>query len=92
MKLVLRADARYRGDRITGFERLAQQHSGADTTVDLSAALSDRSERWTLTGYIRNVTNEKARIATQYSGSTGGSVSTIYAPPRAYGVRGLFKF
>lgn len=92
LKLVLRADARYRSDRITGFERLAQQHSGSDTTVDLSAALSDRADRWTLTGYIRNVTNEHAAVATQYSGSTGGSVSTIYAPPRAYGVRALVKF
>ena len=92
LKLVLRADARYRSSRITGFERLAQQNSGADTTVDVSAALGDRGDRWTLTGYIRNITNENAAVATQYSGSTGGSISTIYAPPRAYGVRALVKF
>lgn len=92
LKLVMRGDVRYRSSRITGFERLAQQNSGADTTVDLSATLGDRNDRRTLTGYIRNLTDAHAAVATQYSGSTGGSVSTIYAQPRAFGLRASVKY
>jgi iron complex outermembrane receptor protein len=91
-KLVLIADARYRGNRIIGFERLPQQNSTSDTTIDLSASFGARDDRWTLTGYVRNLTDETAAAAAQFLGSVGNQISTTYAPRRTYGVRGSFRF
>ena len=91
-KLVLRADARYRSNRVIGFERLAQQNSGSDTTVDVSATFGDRDDKWAVTGFVRNLTDKAAATIAQYGGSTGGSVSTIYTPPRTYGLRAAYKF
>lgn len=91
-KLVAVLDGRYRSSRIIGFERLPQQNSGSDTTFDASVSFAPVTDRWSLTGFVRNLTNREVPVAAQYGGSTGGSISTIYLPPRTYGVRAGVKF
>lgn len=91
-KVVAVVDGRYRSNRIIGFERLPQQNSGSDTTFDASVSFAPENDRWSLTGFVRNLTDQEVPVAAQYGGSTGGSISTIYLPPRTYGVRAGFKF
>ncbi len=91
-RLVVNLDARYRSNAIDGFERLAQQNTGAHTVVDFGARLIAPGDRWTISAYAHNLFNVAVPVATQYSGSTGGDVSTIYAAPRNYGVRAGVKF
>ncbi|WP_425228933.1 TonB-dependent receptor [Sphingomonas sp.] len=91
-RATLTGEVRYRSNRVIGFERLPQQNSGDDTTVDLSVTFGPADERWMLTGYVRNLFDVTAAAAAQFSGSTGNSISTNYYPRRSYGVRGSVKF
>lgn len=91
-KVVGVVDGRYRSNRIIGFERLPQQNSGSDVTFDASLSFAPANDRWSLTGFVRNLTNREVPVAAQYGGSTGGSISTIYLPPRTFGARAGFKF
>ena len=91
-KIVLTGDGRYRSDRVVGFENLPQQHSGSDTTFDASIKFGDIDDQWGITAYVRNITDEAVPVLTQYGASTGGSISTQYAPPRTFGLRATMKF
>ncbi len=91
-KLILTGDARYRSNRVIGFEQLPQQNSGADTTFDATATFMPENEKWSITAYIRNITDVAVPVLTQFSGTVGNVVSTNYAPPRTYGVRATVKF
>ena len=91
-KLVVTGDVRYRGNRVIGFERLAQQNSGSDTTVDLSVTFGAQNGMWSITGYVRNLTDAISANAAQFSGTAGNTISTNYAPRRTFGARVSFKF
>ena len=91
-KFVFNGDMRYRSDRINGFEDLPQQHSGSDTTFDAALSFGDRDDRWVITGYVRNIGNVDVPNITQFLGSNGDTVTTQYAPPRTFGLRGTVKF
>lgn len=91
-KLILTGDARYRSNRVIGFEQLPQQNSGSDTTFDATATFMPENEKWSITAYIRNITDVAVPVLTQFSGTVGNVVSTNYAPPRTYGVRATVKF
>lgn len=91
-KLIVTGDARYRSNRVIGFEQLPQQNSGADTTFDATATFMPQNERWSITGYVRNITDVAVPVLTQFSGAIGNVVSTNYAPPRTYGLRATVKF
>ena len=90
--VVLSADLRYRSNRVLGFEQLPQQMSGADTILDLNARFGPRSDQWSLSVFVRNVTNTAEATAAQYSGSSGDTITTNYAPPRTYGARLTARF
>ncbi len=91
-KLIFTGDARYRSNRIIGFEQLPQQNSGSDTTFDASATFLPEGEKFAISAYIRNITDVAVPVLTQYAGGVGGVVATNYAPPRSYGVRATIKF
>lgn len=91
-KIVLSGEARYRSNAVIGFDYLAQENSGQNTTFDASASFGAADDRWTITGFVRNITDRAVRNYAQYSDSTGGVITSTYAPPRTYGVRGAVKF
>jgi iron complex outermembrane recepter protein len=91
-KIVLNGDARYRGNRVIGFEYLPQQNSGSDVTLDASITLAEIDDKWSLTGWVRNITDERVPVISQFAGSSGNAVTTGYAPPRTYGARLRYKF
>ena len=91
-QVVFNGDMRYRSNRVIGFDYLPQQNSGADTVFDASLRFGPADERWSLIGYVRNLTNQDVKVLTQFSSSTGNVVTTQYMPPRTYGVRASFKF
>ena len=91
-KIVFNGDVRYRSNRVIGFEYLPQENSGSDTTFDASLLLGPQSDAWSLIGFVRNITDENVRSLTQFNSSVGNVVSSQYAPPRTYGLRGSVKF
>ena len=91
-KIVLNGDARYRGNRVIGFEYLPQQNSGSDLTFDASAKLAEIDDKWSLTAWVRNITDERIPVVASFAGSTGNAITTVYSPPRSYGVRARFDF
>lgn len=91
-KLVLTADGRYRSNRVIGFEYLAQQNSGSDVIIDASIKFAEIDDRWSLTGWVRNITNETIPVIAQFAGATGNNVTTGYSPPRTYGARLRYNF
>ena len=90
--ITLNLDGRYRSNRVTGFEYLAQQNSGSDFTADASVTFGAENERWGITAWVRNLTDRTVPVFTQFAGSTGNNVSTVYQPPRSYGVRARLNF
>ena len=91
-ELTLSADGRYRSDRVIGFDRIPQESSGSDLTFDVNGKISPIDGPWTVSAYVRNITDEAVPVLAQYNSSIGGSVATNYAPPRTYGVRISSKF
>lgn len=91
-KIILTADGRYRSNRVIGFEYLAQQNSGSDFIIDASVKLAEIDDEWSLTGWVRNLTNETVPVIAQFAGSTGNNVTTGYSPPRTYGARLRYNF
>ena len=91
-KIVLTGDGRYRSNRVTGFDFLAQENSGAQTLFDASLTFGARDDRWAVTGWVRNITDKEVPVLTQFAGSTGNTVTTAYQAPRTYGIRARFNF
>lgn len=91
-KLVGTFDGRYRSNRVIGFEFLPQMNSGEDFTMDASLTLAQIDDRYAITAWIRNITDEDVPVLAQYAGSTGGTVTTAYGAPRTYGIRARFNF
>ena len=91
-KAIFTADARYRSNRVIGFEYLTQENSGSQVTIDASLRVGPANDQWAVTGWVRNLTNKEVPVLAQYAGTTGGTVTTAYGPPRTYGVRARVKF
>lgn len=92
LEVVLNGALHYRANAVVGFDYLPQQNTGANTTFDLGASIGDAEDRWTLSGFVRNVTDETIPSYVQYSGTLGGVVTAIYNSPRTYGARLAYKF
>ncbi len=60
------------------------------TLVDVSATLHDRRDRWALTGYISNLTDETYRFSALPVAGLWNF--TNYGPPRSYGVTLSVRF
>ncbi len=91
-KVVVNLDTRYRGDQVIGFDYLPQQKSGSNWTEDLSVKFGSSNDSWSVAAYVRNLTDKTVPTITQFGGSTGNTISTLYAPPRTFGIRGTVKF
>ena len=91
-KIVLNGDARYRSNSVIGFEYLPQQNSGAFWTFDASATFGAADDHWAVTGFVRNLTDKAVPLFTQFVAPAGGVISSIYAPPRTYGLRVRYTF
>lgn len=91
-RLIGTIDGRYRSNRVIGFEYLPQQNSGSDFTADASLTLTDAAERWSVTAWVRNLTDNVVPVIAQFAGSTGNQLTTGYTPPRTYGLRARTSF
>ena len=91
-KIVLNAGGRYRSNRVVGFEYLPLQNTGGTFEADVSIAFAQIADRWAITGWVRNLTNEQIPALTGYNSVSGGVVTTNYQPPRTYGVKASVKF
>jgi iron complex outermembrane recepter protein len=52
-------------------------------TADFTTTYADPSGKWTLTGYVKNVTNYAVKTSWTYMG--GGNASLMIGPPRTFG-------
>lgn len=91
-KLVFTGDGRYRSNRVVGFDYLPQENSGSDVTFDASLMLARANDKWSITAWVRNLTDQTVPVLSQFAGSTGNVVATAYAAPRTYGVRARVNF
>tara|TARA_R110000751_G_scaffold2018_8_gene9006 strand:+ start:364606 stop:367188 length:2583 start_codon:yes stop_codon:yes gene_type:complete len=90
VKLVGTFDGRYRGSREVGFNYIPQSRVGSDLTLDASLTLSELYDQWSITAFVRNLTDEAVPTTTQLG--SGNIVGVNYQPPRTYGVRARFNF
>jgi iron complex outermembrane receptor protein len=90
LMLTANADGRYRGSREVGFNYIPLSRAESDFTFDASVSLSDIAEYWRVTAYVRNLTNEA--VPSVVSIGSGNIVSTVYQPPRTYGLRVSYEF
>ncbi len=91
-KAVVSGSLQYRSNTVIGFDYLAQQNTGRNTTYDASVSFGAANDRWTVTGYVRNITNRAVPTYAQYVGSVGNQISSTFSPPRTFGARAAFKF
>lgn len=78
-------DARYRGERVIGFQYLPTQVEDDVITADASLTLRPNDGVWRVTGYMQNVTNAFVRSIAQVG--AGDIAAAATEPPRTYGVR-----
>lgn len=90
MMLTGTIDGRYRGSREVGFNYIPESRVPSDITVDAALSLGDIDRRWTVTAYVRNLTNEAVASVVQLG--SGNIVGATYQPPRTYGVRARVSF
>lgn len=83
-------DGRYRGSREVGFNYIPESRVGSDFTMDAALSIGDIDKRWTVTAYIRNLTNEAVASVVQVG--AGNIVGATYQPPRTYGLRARVNF
>jgi iron complex outermembrane receptor protein len=81
---------RYRSDRVIGFHQLPTGNTGDDTTIDASLSFRPHDLGLTVTGFVRNLTNEAIRST--YQIGAGNVTSSAYEPPRTYGLRVGYEF
>ena len=90
VKLVGTFDGRYRGSREVGFNYIPESRIGSDVTLDASLTLAELDDRWAVTAFARNITDEAVPTTVQLG--SGNVVGGTYQPPRTYGVRAKFNF
>lgn len=90
-RLTLRADAQYDSKYDTARASVADAAKGAlpylqapaQVTGNVSASVALDGGRYSITGYVRNITDEQYKTLGQY---IAGSTSATLAPPRTYGL------
>ncbi|NIB43435.1 TonB-dependent receptor [Pseudomaricurvus alkylphenolicus] len=89
---LLSLDMRYRDERWVGFDYTPMQREDAVTTLDASFELGAGDGSWSVLAYVRNLTDEEVKSMTQVLGTVSNLVSTVYEPPRTYGLRLNYTF
>ena len=68
-----------------------RRQSFTSSLVSLSLGLVGASGTWSLTGYVRNLTNQTVMSGAVSPGG-GNPVQQYFQPPREFGVEASFKF
>ena len=89
---MLSIDARYRDKRWVGFDFTPPQRADSVTKIDASLQIGSAEGTWSVLAYVRNATDEEVRSIAQIFGSMSNLTSTVYEPPRTYGVRFNYEF
>jgi iron complex outermembrane receptor protein len=90
-QFVAGVDTQYKGARNIGFAYLPQQVLPHDWTTNVQLRFGPSNEHWAISGYVRNIENNRIPI---YS-STHPTALILVAgttAPRTYGVQGSVKF
>ena len=92
LSAMLSLDMRYRDERWIGFDYLPVQRAESVTTYDATFEIGSSEGDWSVLAYCRNITDEEVQSLTQTLGNVGNLVSTVYEPPRTYGLRLNYNF
>ncbi|WP_206244846.1 TonB-dependent receptor [Novosphingobium terrae] len=90
-QITLSADTQYRSGRYTGFDYIPQEYVDHSWVSNASVSYGTRDGKYVISGYIRNIGNNRAQI---YGTPVPGSnlITSIIAPPRTYGLRLSARF
>lgn len=89
-ELSLTARVSHRAEQQTNFLLLDETKSDSYTTLNLDATLFVDDGGWSVSAFVRNVTDEQ--IIANTNVSNRGLNYGIYSPPRTYGVRLMANF
>lgn len=92
LELVANLDTRYRGERELGIDYIPDQRADDNLTVDLSLTLASQDHFWYVSAYVNNATDEEIKSNTTYFHTVNDVVSSMYLPPRTFGVRLGYEF
>ena len=76
-------DARYRSEREVGFDYLPEGRVDSVVTADATLTLASNRSKWSLTAYVRNLSDEV--VPTTYQLGAGNVTGSVLEPPRTYG-------
>lgn len=83
-------EGRYRSDRVLGFQQLPTGNAGEDVTIDASLSYRPDDIGFSITAFVRNLTDRA--IKATYQIGAGNVTSSVYEPPRTFGVRVGYEF
>ena len=90
-RIVLSVDTQYKSSQNTGFAYLPQQREESRWTSNAQIQFGPEDERWSLSGFVRNIANN--RYFTFSSTHPSAAFLTAFqTAPRTYGVRAGVKF
>ncbi len=84
-ELSLTGNVSYRDEQQTNFLFLEETNADSYTALNLDATLFSGDGRWSVSAFVRNVTDE--RYLTNTSVSNRGLAYGVFSPPRTYGIR-----
>jgi len=90
--LVANIDTRYRGERELGVDYIPLQRADSNFSADASLTLIPDDDSWFVTAYIRNLTDEEVKTNNNYFHSVSDVVTSMYLPPRTFGLRIGYRF
>lgn len=91
-KIVLNARTRYQSDTLTAPDFLTAEIQKAYWITDLQASFTPASDRFSITGFVNNVTDKIVIANSQLNGQSPGLIAYALRPPRTYGIRVGVKF
>jgi len=85
-QITLSADTQYRSSRYTGFDYIPQENVDHSWVSNASVSFGAKNGRFSISGYVRNIGNNRAQV---YGTPVPGSnlIVSLIAPPRTYGLR-----
>ena len=89
--LVFGVDTQYKSSRFIAFAYLPEQRAPSFWRTNAQVTLMTDDERWSLTGYVRNIENDRNPYFSTNTPLTNFIVTSSFAP-RTYGVRASVKF
>ena len=89
-EVIAALDARYRSERVIGFNYLPTGMAEEDVTLDASISLVPYDKGFAASVFVRNLTNEAMRSL--YQLGAANVASSKFEPPRTFGVRVGYAF